>query len=192
MFRFCVSLLLLLSISSCQLWQRPPAAQGWVPFASGYYQLLDSWRGQPQQLLQQAVWHDSKTEQQFLISVLLTEQQMVLVGLSGLGQELWRLAYQPGHQLSHSGIAPFDQPQVARRLLAEMQLALLDQASLSTRLQGLQLQQNAAGERQLVTASGELQLTIRGAATLAVGHSTEIITDDYRLTISTLQQDFLP
>jgi hypothetical protein len=187
MSRFCVVLVLLLS--GCQLFsERGP---GWTALGSGYYQLHDSWPGPAQQLLQHASWDDGTTQYQFTISVLLQSDAMLLVALSPLGQELWRLHYQRGHQLTATGIAPFNQPAFARRLLAEMQLALFDRASLIPRLQQLSLQQHA--NRRTVSDSNHADvLQIDNPAQTAAGQQIIIQAAAYRLQITTLQQDFMP
>lgn len=187
MYRFCLIFMLLLS--GCQL--APPAQQGWVALGQGYYQLLDHWPEAERQLLQQAQWQNEQTTQQFLLSALLKHDAMLLVALSPLGQELWRLQYQRGHRLQVSGIAPFEQPEFARQLLAQMQLALLDETVLRQRLQGLSLQQSSTA-RTLHDKDGKVLLTVTNAGQLQAGNEIQIAADHYRLRITTLQQDFLP
>lgn len=183
------SLIFILLLSGCQL--APPAQQGWAPLGQGYYQLLDHWPGPERQLLQQAQWQNERITQQFLLSALLKHDTMLLVALSPLGQELWRLEYQRGHQLQVSGMAPFNQPEFARQLLAQMQLALLDETVLKQRLQGLRLQQSSTA-RTLYDKDGKLLLTVTNAGQLQAGNEIQIDADSYRLRITTLQQDFLP
>ena len=112
------------------------------------------------------------------------------MALSPLGHELWRLQYGRGHQLTVSGIAPFNQPDFARRLLAEMQLALLDQSLLNGRLQALSLHQRG-DLRQVRRNDGSVLLNIAQAGQLAAGSQIQLTSADYQLQITTLQQDLL-
>lgn len=179
----------LVLLSGCQQW-RMPAAAGWVALDGGYFQLLDSWPGAPQQLVQQLHWQSNERQQQFLLTALLQDDGYLLVALSPLGHELWRLQYGRGHQLTVSGIAPFNQPDFARRLLAEMQLALLDQTVLSSRLQTLSLRQQN-GLRQVLRNDGSVLLSIRQAGQLTVGSGITLSNAGYQLQINTIQQDLL-
>ncbi|PKM18010.1 MAG: hypothetical protein CVV11_18090 [Gammaproteobacteria bacterium HGW-Gammaproteobacteria-15] len=186
--------LCLLLLSGCQQWHTP-TAKGWVMLDGGYYQLLDNWPGRPQQLLQQVSWRDEQQQQQFVLNALLTADSILLVALSPIGQELWRLHYQPQHQLTLSGIAPFNQPEFAKRLLAEMQLALLDSTVITPRLQGLALTEHATEsgtERHISHASGKLILQIHHSAQISTAVPITLKARHYQLQITTLQQDFLP
>jgi hypothetical protein len=187
--RIIIALWLLL-LCGCQQW-RAPADSGWLALDEGYYQLLDSWPGEAQQLLQQVVWRDANQQRQFVLSALLQPDSMLLVAVSPLGQELWRLNYHRGHQLSVAGIAPFNQPQFAKRLLAEMQLALLPHSLLQPRLKALTLQERDA-QRWLRRRDGSTVLHIQQAAQLQPGAQIVLQAGAYQLQITTLQQDFLP
>lgn len=187
MSRLCLIFILLLT--GCQLLSVKPDSQ--VPLGTGYYQLSDSWPGPAQQLLQQASWSDGTEQHQFTISALLRADVTLLVALSPLGQELWRVQYQPGHRLSVSGIAPFNQPQFAKFLLAQMQLALLDRAQLSGRLYALKLEQDNSS-RAVLDDKGNTVLQIAQPQQLGQGQSITITTAAYSLKITTLQQDLLP
>ena len=179
----------LLLLSACQQWRLPSAA-GWVALDGGHFQLLDSWPGASQQLVQQLHWQDGQRQQQFLLTALLQADGYLLVALSPLGHELWRLQYSRGHQLSVFGMPPFDQPEFARRLLAEMQLALLEQPLLRGRLQGLSLQQQD-GLRRLLRRDGSVLLSIKQAGQLLPGSQIELSSAGYQLQITTLQQELL-
>lgn len=167
---------------------RPDA--GWVALGSGYYQLADSWAGAKQQLVQQVNWQQGAKQQQFLLTLLLQDDGYLLVALSPLGQELGRLHYQRGHKLTVSGVAPFNQPGFARRLLAEMQLALLSEVELDGRLQRLTLQQQA-GSRTVTQTDGSTLLQIAPVAAPTPGQQLSVRAEHYQLQILTLQQDFL-
>lgn len=179
----------LVLLGGCQQWKMPAAA-GWVALDGGYFQLLDSWPGAPQQLVQQLHWQDNERQQQFLLTALLKDDGYLLVALSPLGHELWRLQYGRGHQLTLSGVAPFNQPVFARRLLAEMQLALLDQTMLNARLQHLSLDQHKQ-QRQILRSDGTALLSITQAGQLAAGSEITLNSAGYQLKITTIQQDLL-
>ena len=179
----------LLLLGGCQHW-RLPATAGWVALDGGHYQLVDYWPGAPQQLVQQLSWQDETRQQQFLLTALLQPDGYLLVALSPLGHEMWRLQYQRGHQLTVAGMAPFNQPEFARRLLAEMQLALLPQPLLAGRLQTLTLRQQD-DQRQLLASDGSVLLTITQAGQLAPGKQVQLNSQSYQLQINTLQQDLL-
>lgn len=175
-------------VTGCQ--QLPDhTAPGAVQLGGGQYLLADHWPAQPQQLLQNVVWSDNTQQHHFLISLLLTSEQMLLVAISPLGQELWRMQYQTGHQLNVSGIAPFSEPAFARQLLAQMQLALFDAAELTPRLQQLQLTQQDATTRAIVAANGSLVLSITAPANITPGQTIGITAPAYQLQITTLQQE---
>ncbi|MEH8017131.1 DUF3261 domain-containing protein [Rheinheimera muenzenbergensis] len=179
----------LLLLSGCQQWRLPPAA-GWVALDAGHFQLLDSWPGAPQQLVQQLHWQDGERQQQFLLTVLLQADGYLLVALSPLGHEIWRMQYSRGHQLNVTGMPPFNQPQFARRLLAEMQLALLQPSFLTGRLQQLSLRQQD-GVRRLLRSDGSVVLSITQAGLLQPGSQIGLSSTGYQLQITTLQQELL-
>lgn len=185
-----IAALCLLLLSSCQQW-RAPANNGWIALDNGYFQLLDSWPGKPQQVLQQITWRDTTQQHEFILSALLQHDTMLLVAVSPLGQELWRLSYSKGHHLSASGVAPFNQPQFAMRLLAEMQLALLDSSLLLPRLKSLSLQ-DEVDERWLRRNDGGTVLHIHLPGQMQVAKQITLQATTYQLQITTLQQDFLP
>lgn len=187
MSRICLIFVLLLT--GCQL--KPTLDDSWVALGEGYYQLTDAWPEPAQQLMQQVIWLDNAQQQQFIISALLQPEAILLVAVSPLGQELWRLSYQPEHQMTVSGIAPFNQPAFAKVLLAQMQMALLSEQQLQARLQHLRLQQDG-NERALYDNDGRLLLQISNAGQLAAGEKIIIKAPTYRLQIITLQQDYLP
>ncbi|WNO59542.1 DUF3261 domain-containing protein [Rheinheimera sp. MMS21-TC3] len=182
-------LIFVLVLSGCQSTPTPDA--GWIAFGNGYYQLSDTWPNQSQQLLQQVIWVNQQQQQQFIISALLQPEAIVLIAVSPLGQELWRLNYQPDHQLQVSGIAPFSQPEFAKSLLAQMQMALLSTDQVQANLQQLTLQQTG-NERSLFDKDGKLLLQITNPAQFAAGQKITITAAMYSLQITTLQQDFLP
>ena len=184
-----LSLIFILLLSGCQLLVSEPDSR--VALGTGYYQLSDSWPGPAQQLLQQASWSDGTEQHQFTISALLRADVTLLVALSPLGQELWRVQYQQGHRLSVSGIAPFNQPQFARLLLAQMQLALLGSAQLSGRLHALKLEQDSSS-RVVLDDKDNTVLQIAQPQQLGPGQTITITATAYSLKITTLQQDFLP
>jgi hypothetical protein len=184
-----LSVIIVFLLSSCQL--IGPRDAGWTMLGNGYYQLIDTWPGPAQQLLQQVSWSKGLQQQQFTVSVLLQPDAMLLVALSPLGQEIWRLHYATGHRMTLSGVAPFNQPDFARRLLAEMQLALFSDVLLATRLRGLTLQQDN-NRRLLLDRQQNPVLRIEQPQQFGAGQTITLQGEDYRLQIVTLQQDFMP
>lgn len=184
-----IILLCCLLLSGCQQW-RYPADTGWVALDGGYYQLQDSWSGKPQQLVQQLSWHSGEQQQQFILTALLQPQGYLLIALSPLGHELWRLNYQQGHKLTVTGIAPFNQPQFARRLLAEMQLALLPMQQVAPHLRNLQVTQHQ-DIRYILRTDDSVLFTIADAEAKTPHQAIRFTADNYTLHITTLQQDLL-
>lgn len=158
---------------------------------NGYYQLIDTWPGPAQQLVQQVSWSNGTQQHQFIVSVLLQNDAMLLVAISPLGQELWRLHYGAGHHMTLTGIAPFNQPVFATRLLAEMQLALFNQHVLASRLRGLSIEQHE-NRRVLIDQQHNTVLQIDNPQQLGIGEIITLRGQDYNLQIITLQQDFMP
>ncbi|WP_040502771.1 DUF3261 domain-containing protein [Idiomarina xiamenensis] len=135
--RRCLLLLLALLLVGCQSLPGGDSAQAYG--SSGYLQLQPGWPQPPLQLWQQAQirWQDQQQtkQQQFMISALLTAERVTLVGLSPLGQELWRIRYD-AQGLSVSSDIQAMSPQLARQIVADMQLALWPETTLQERLQG--------------------------------------------------------
>ncbi|MGQ4277288.1 DUF3261 domain-containing protein [Pseudidiomarina sp. E22-M8] len=172
-----------LLLSACQL--LPTATQQQVQLgANARLSLQTSWRGAATQTLQQVIWsHPEHEPQTFLVSSWLSAEQIVMVGLSPLGQELWRVEL--GHQqpLTVTGIAPFDQPQLAQAIVADMQLQRWPVAELQTHLQGATLEQTPDG-RHVVSDAGQViwsSSTAKGTTTLrhhVAGYSLQLRTLD--------------
>jgi|GEM_PF-644903 len=190
-----MSLCLAFSLASCQL-LRPHSLVYQV--TGGSYQLNTGWPGKPQQLLQQVQFKSANTNHEFLLSVQLQAEQLLLVALSPVGHELWRVQLTADGQLQHQGIAPFSERAFALRLLAEMQWSLWPVAQVSPNLQGLQLTEKA-GVRQVFGIAGshvgsqhqQPILQISGGGVPVVGQVTVLQQADYQLTLTTLEQDFL-
>jgi hypothetical protein len=183
-----LSLCLALSLASCQLL---PAHGLVYQVAGGSYQLSSGWPGKPQQLLQQVQFKSATTTQQFLLSVQMLPEQLLLVALSPVGHELWRVQLSADGQLQHQGVAPFSERTFALRLLAEMQWSLWPVAQIQQRLQGLQLTEQAGLRQVLDPVQQQAILQISGGGVLAVGQVTVLQQADYQLTLTTLEQEFL-
>lgn len=181
----------LLSLAACQM--HPPTGLVYQ-VAGGSYSLNTGWPGQPQQLLQQVQFKTASTSHEFLLSVQLQPTQLLLVALSPVGHELWRVQLVADGQLQHQGVAPFSERAFALRLLAEMQWSLWPLTDVRTNMQGLQLTEQA-GIRQVAgnTAVTRQQpiLQIRGGGVPVVGQVTVLQQADYQLTLTTLEQEFL-
>lgn len=185
--RLVLLLLLALGLSACQLWPKPPL---YYAFGGGGYQLLTQWPGPSQQLLQQVQFKTAQQQQEFLLSVQLLPEQMLLVALSPLGQELGRVELTAGGRLQQQGQAPFSEPAFAVQLLAQMQWSLWPVAAIQPRLSGLLLQEK---QQHRVLLNDQLQqlLVIQGAGSPVAGQITDITQQHYQLRLTTLQQDFL-
>lgn len=189
MYRISIVVLVML-LGGCQL-QRS-IDRDLVAINTGYYQLDDAWSKPAQQLLQQVIWSDTEhNKHEFMVSVLLQPDQTMLLAISPLGQELWRIQYQTGHQLTVSGIAPFNQPNFAKLLLTQMQLAMYDLPHLQSRLTGINIKQ-VQNKRLIYDTKDQIIIEIDQAEHIGPGQSMQIKTADYQLYITTLQQDFLP
>ncbi|MDX3774789.1 DUF3261 domain-containing protein [Chromatiaceae bacterium AAb-1] len=189
---YCVLILLLLS--ACHSRYPQPANQYMVAFADGYYQLYPGWPAPARQLLQHIVWHSAQGTQEFLLSAMLTEQQILLIATSALGHELWRLQYSQQGIVQLNGIEPFNQPEIALRILAEMQLALLPLPVIQPRLHQLQLTEQYTGQyqRQLLNHQQQTLLDIYWQEPAEIPTQVNIQQQYYQLTITTLQQELLP
>lgn len=185
--RLTVLLLLSLGLSGCQLWQQRSL---YYSYAGGGYQLLTRWPGAAQQLLQQVHFQTDATQQEFLLSVQLEPEQILLVALSPLGHELGRVTLTAAGQLQLQGQAPFSERAFALQLLAQMQWSVWPQAAVEAQLDDLQLRQQQQ-QRFVLDKTGNTVLLIDGAGVLAAGQVTEISQRQYRLRLTTLQQDFL-
>jgi hypothetical protein len=181
-----VLLLWLGCLASCQL---KPEQDLVYQVADGSYQLRTTWPGQPQQLLQQVRFSSVNSNQEFMLSVQLLPEQLLLVALSPVGHELWRVQLTADGQLLHQGIEPFSERAFALRLLAEMQWSLWPVVQVMSGLDGIQLIEQS-GSRQVLSKSKSL-LRITGAGVLAVGQITVLQQADYQLTLTTLEQEFL-
>lgn len=110
-----------------------------------------------------------------------------MVGLSPLGQELWRARLDHTGQLQSSGIAPFDDPRLVQQFLATLQLATWPLAALQPQLKGAQLSEDNTG-RKLISNDGQLlwQLARDGQ------HSQiEHLTQGYRIELHLLSREEL-
>lgn len=194
MFRYSVVFFVLL-LSACQtrLAKFPTLSDdGLVPMAGGSYQLIRGWPGPAQQVLQQITWQQGEELQEFLLSAELRPDSVLLVALSAVGHELWRLSYDKTGVLNTSGIEPFNQPIVAARILAEMQLALLPAELLKPQLLGIRLaEQQEPYSRLVVDKNNQTMLQIFWLGSAEPAAKIELVQPHYRLTIVTLQQEFL-
>lgn len=171
-------------LSACQL--LPDSADPRVQLAADVQlQLQSSWSGPATQTLHQVIWshpeHESRT---LLVSSLLSADQIVIVGLSPLGQELWRVELGTKQPLTVTGIAPFDQPQLARAIVADMQLQRWPLVELQSHLQGASITATEHG-RRVVSDDKQLIWSARTEAevTILQHHSA-----GYSLQLRTLEE----
>lgn len=178
--------LLLVSLSGCQM--LPGGAIGdrsaQQSYGAGHYQLLASWPGPAIQLWQEVDWQQGDTQQRFFVSSYLRQGSLTLVGLSPLGNEIWRIEYAAGGEVDASGVEPFDDDRLARAILADMQLAMWPEAELQPQLTGLRLSVQPE-QRQLYAAERlVLQVTTTGQS-----QRIKNFVADYAMTITTLTQE---
>lgn len=184
-------ILFLLLVSGCQN-RLLNTTEPEVSFGNGSYQLYPGWPAPARQLLQHVVWQTEQQTQEFLLNALLTEHQILLIAMSPLGQELWRLQLQHGRVTQLSGIEPLSRPEIALRILAEMQLALLPVTLLQPRLQQLTLTEHDHGLRRQLFHRQQSLLDIQRQDTNDIPQQVQIHQQYYQLKIITLQQDMLP
>lgn len=180
-------LILLLCLSGCQ---SLPENQLIYQRDGGRYALHTQWKGPAQQLLQQVTFTGAGQQQEFLLSVQLDTQQMLLVGLSPLGHELWRITLTPDGELVSTGIQPFADRRFALQLVAQMQWSLLPLQDVQAHLSALTMKE-LPQQRQLIDASGAIVLTIDGPGELAVGKTIRVRDSNFELNIVTLERDQL-
>lgn len=117
-------------------------------------QLVTSWQGTPQQELVALTWfHPEQPSQSMQVSSLRERQGITMVGLSPLGQELWRARIQHDGALQSSGLPPFDDPRLMQQVLANLQLASWPIAALQPQLADAKLIETPNG-RTLLDAEG--------------------------------------
>lgn len=148
-------------------------------------ELQSSWNGPATQTLHQVLWsHPEQESRTLLVSSLLSAEQIVMVGLSPLGQELWRVELGKQQPITVTGIAPFDQPQLARAIVADMQLQRWPLAELQRHLQGASITATANG-RRVISDDKQLIWSARTEADITIlqHHSA-----GYSLQLRTLEE----
>ncbi|TXH94993.1 MAG: DUF3261 domain-containing protein [Rheinheimera sp.] len=182
-----LTILLVFWLSACQLLPRSNMV---YQLDGGHYRLQTHWPGPAQQILQQVVFTTAGQHHEFLLSAQLDAQQMLLVGLSPLGQELWRIELTSDGQLLTAGIQPFADKRFAVQLLAQMQWSLLPLPDIQPQLRALTLT-DMPNQRQVKNADGQTVLTIEGAGEIAVGKTYRIFDGNFELSIVTLERELL-
>ncbi|WP_157980779.1 DUF3261 domain-containing protein [Pseudidiomarina salinarum] len=119
-------------------------------------QLLKHWPHTPVQQLHQVTWsHPAYMPRTMLVTSALDVSRVLLIGLSPLGQELWRVKMTPGSPLQTSGLEPFNQPQLAKAVVADMQLHQWPVPSLQQQLKGGYINQ-ISNKRTVINAKGDV------------------------------------
>ncbi|WP_409522558.1 DUF3261 domain-containing protein [Nitrincola sp. MINF-07-Sa-05] len=192
MFRLFGILIFGLLLSACQVLSST-AAKDSVPMAGGSYRLYPGWPGPDQQWLQHIQWRNGTKTHEFMLSASLTEHSILLVGMSPLGQELWRLSYDETGGLQTAGVEPFNDPEFASRVLAEMQLALLPMELLEPRLTKLRMTEALTSnyQRRLIDAEGGEVLSIIWKGEPEPQRLIELTQAHYQLIITTLEVEML-
>lgn len=175
-------------LSGCQL--LPTSADPRVQLAANVHlELQTSWYGSATQTLHQVIWsHPEHQSRTMLVSSWLSAEQIVMVGLSPLGQELWRVELGAQQPLKVTGIAPFDQPELAQAIVADMQLQRWPLAGLQNHLQGASITASENG-RRVISDDKQLVWSARteGDVTLLQHHSA-----GYSLQLRTLEETGIP
>lgn len=185
--RAAILLLVATLVASCQI---APKQQKLAVSLGGTssLQLQTQWFEEPVQQLQQITWrHPEHPVQTMLVSSVLKATGIVLVGLSPLGQELWRVELVPGRPPTIRGIEPFSQPQLAKAMVADMQLHLWPLTHLQNRLEYARVQDN--GQQRTVTNlhGNLLWRASEGENSIRI----ENISGGYQLDIKLLQREQL-
>ena len=187
MFR-CVTLaLVLFAVVGCAALGSKDRLQ--VPVGTGYYSLQWQWPGEPLQMWQEVRW-SQKAEQvknrEFVVSVLLENERLLLVALSPLGNELFRSELTAsGHSFKGSDF--LDEPKLALQVWADLQLALWPLETVNDHMSSGELQRengrrNLRDDGELVWSSG---------VTMNTSGTIENKQRGYELTVNTLQYDVL-
>jgi hypothetical protein len=160
-----------------------------VPVGTGYYSLQWQWPGEPLQMWQEVRW-SQKAEQvknrEFVVSVLLENERLLLVALSPLGNELFRSELTAsGHSFKGSDF--LDEPWLALQVWADLQLSLWPLEAVNAHMSSSALQpengrRNLRDDGELVWSSG-VTMNTRG--------TIENKQRGYELMINTLQYDVL-
>ena len=160
-----------------------------VPVGTGYYSLQWQWPGEPLQMWQEVRW-SQKAEQvknrEFVVSVLLENERLLLVALSPLGNELFRSELTAsGHSFKGSDF--LDEPKLALQVWADLQLALWPLETVNDHMSSGELQRengrrNLRDDGELVWSSG---------VTMNTSGTIENKQRGYELTVNTLQYDVL-
>ncbi|MBG23160.1 MAG: hypothetical protein CMF22_06855 [Idiomarinaceae bacterium] len=185
--RILIALATLMFLVGCQA--TPPRDPLWTPVSDAAgFTLATSWPGPAQQELVLIEWsHPEQDQHSLQVSSARSAKGLTMVGLSPLGQELWRAALDASGRFSSTGVAPFDEPRLVKQMLATMQLVNWPIADLQPRLHGAKLLATKQG-RVIHSASQELlwELTQQGD-TLVVEHHAF----NYRIELRQLQLEML-
>ena len=184
----CVTLaLVLFAVAGCATLGSKDRLQ--VPVGAGYYSLQWQWPGEPLQVWQEVRW-SQKAEQvknrEFVVSVLLESERLLLVALSPLGNELFRSELTAsGHSFKGSDF--LDEPKLALQVWADLQLALWPLETVNAHMSSGALQRengrrNLRDDGELVWSSG---------VTMNTSGTIENKQRGYELTVNTLQYDVL-
>lgn len=184
----CVTLtLMLFAVAGCTALGSKDRLQ--VPVGTGYYSLQWQWPGEPLQVWQEVRW-SQKAEQvknrEFVVSVLLESERLLLVALSPLGNELFRSELTAsGHSFKGSDF--LDEPKLALQVWADLQLALWPLETVNVHMSSGELQRengrrNLRDDGELVWSSG---------VTMNTSGTIENKQRGYELTVNTLQYEVL-
>lgn len=179
-----VGAVMLLGLSACASMEKTDRLQ--VPVAQGHYSLQAQWPAAPVQLWQQVRWSQQNQQREFLVSLLLEKDRVLLVALSPLGHELFRSELtRDGHAFTGSSF--LSEPRLALQVWVDLQMALWPMAQVNRHLTDGQLTLSGS-KRTLI--DGE-KLIWSSTVELTTGGTIIHHTRDYNLRITTLQHDVL-
>lgn len=184
----CVTLaLMLLAVAGCATLEGKDRLQ--VPVGTGYYSLQWQWPGEPVQIWQDIRWSPKAQQaknREFVVSVLLENERLLLVALSPLGNELFRSELTAsGHRFKGSEF--LEEPRVALQVWTDLQLSLWPLETVNAHLSSLTLKQTSS--RRTITDNGELIWS--SGVQMNTNGKIQNNQRDYELTVNTLQYEVL-
>ncbi|WP_258241011.1 DUF3261 domain-containing protein [Pseudidiomarina homiensis] len=185
--RILTLLFALFMLVGCQA--TPPQSSLWTPVSEqAGLELVSHWPGPAQQELMLVEWsHPAQGQHTLQVSSARSAKGLTMVGLSPLGQELWRAALDASGRFTASGIAPFDDPRLVKQMLVTLQLVNWPVDLLQPNLHGASLQ---------VTDNGRLLSSPTGAILWRLsfhdnGMLVEHLAFGYRIKLRQLSLEML-
>lgn len=177
----------ILLLSGCQL---IPQRSQMIPYEGGYFRLEHAWPYEQEQWLQHVVLTYGNERHEFLLSSLFKQEELLVVGLTLTGQELFRVGIT--NNSIYMGGEHLPDPRLPLRMVAEMQLTLLPEAVLRSRIKGLTIE-DTVDEVWLrkVYKGNQLVLTIKSDIQPLYAETITIEHTEYQVTLSILSRNIL-